>query len=533
MAGEHPLIESFCSKGGRMPKIVKQFTKFVFPFKFDPEKIAPELATIKNKKGAEFKVFERFSQKTESLREGLDMMLREDGGSAKIADCYKLNINCRRYFSLPARKEEPMDFTARQAGASALGVAITELKLYFFESKIGFAEIECEYTSDEIEDYLELNYFICEAKSDKNRFVCHEKIWNEETKTKDIVDTDFTVEDLLDKLLSYASTCEGAVEFSYRKDKPMIYSHLLVDEKPEDINDLLQHLTKNYKESYRFDDSCTKIKSLHPFENSYWTGSLNGATNISFLTGDDITDNFFKENFNVKARNTYYFLFLNVLHQRHAVTDIMGRMGHLDRLVNDFYVMDKQLRQARKYEAEAINLKFRAFFKCPSTIEHVNDYYDMLQGAFQVGAFYDNFKADISSLQSICSKYVERINERDKKIKARKSAKTEIFVSIFAAIVAEVTLFNNSWALVEKVVGHSISFWNPGVLILCATLVSPLVTVFVNVNKQRGEIKRLTKSINEEQAEKLVEDDKQRRTRARFLAKVKKTHNKQNRGKKA
>jgi len=43
----------------------------------------------------------------------------------------------------------------------------------------------------------------------------------------------------------------------------------------------------------------------------------------------------------------------------------------------------------------------------------------------------------------------------------------------------------------------------------------------------------LTKSINEEQAEKLVEDDKQRRTRARFLAKVKKTHNKQNRGKKA
>ncbi len=515
-----------------MPKIVKQFTKFVFPFKFDAKKVAPGRAVIENKKGGQFNVFEKFSQKTESLREGLDMMLDENGGSAKIADCYKLNINCRRYFSLPPKKDSAIEFKSRQSGSQVLQVAITEIKIYLFESQVGFAEIECEYKSDSISEYLDLNYFICEAKSDKNYFVYHEKIWNEQTRSNDIVDTEFTVEELLGKIFAYVATEDGAVEFSYNKAKPKLYSYILADEKPENINELLYHLTKNYKESYQFDDSCTKIKSLHPFENSYWVGSLNGATNISFLTGNEITDGFFKDNFYTKAKNTYYFLFLNVLHQRHAVTDIMGRMGHLDRLVNDYYIMDKQLRLARKYEAEAINLKFRAFFKCPSSIEHINDYYDMLQNAFQVSAFYDNFKSDITNLQGICSKYVERINEREKKIKARKSAKTEIFVSIFAALVAEVTLFNNSWALVEKVVGHSISFWNPGVLILCATLVSPLVTVFVNVNKQRGEIKRLTASINEEQTENLVEDDKQRRTRARFLAKVKKSHCKQNKKKK-
>ena len=509
-----------------MSKIVRQFTKFVFPFKFDANKVSPERAVIENKKGGSLNVFERFSQKTESLREGLDLMLDENGGSAKIADCYKLNINCRKYFSLPPKKEECLEFTSRQAGSDTMRVAITELKLYLFESQIGFAEIECEYDSDSIDDYLQLNYFICEAKSDKNRFVCHEKIWNEETKTKDIVDTEFTVEDLLNKLLSYAASDQSAVEFSYRRAKPLIYSYVLADEKPEDINELLQHLTKNYKDSYRFDDSCSKIKSLHPFENSYWVASLNGATNISFLTGNDITDGFFKDNFYVKCKHTYYFLFLNVLHQRHSVTDIMGRMGHLDRLVNDYYIMDKQLRLARKYEAEAINLKFRAFFKSPSSIEHINDYYDMIQNAFQVSAFYDNFKTDISNLQNICSKYVERIKERDKKIKARKTAKTEIFVSIFAAIVAEVTLFNNSWALVEKVLGHSISFWTPGVLILCGTIISPLITVFVSVGKQVTEIRRLTALINEEYAEKLVEDDKRRKARAHFLAKVKKRHRK-------
>ncbi len=505
-----------------MPKIVKHFTKFVFPFKFDAEKIAPDRAVIENKKGGRLNVFERFSQKTESLREGLDMMLNEDGGSAKIADCYKLNINCRKYFSLPPKKEAFLQFTSRQAGASTMQVAITDLKLYLFESQVGFAEIECEYKSDSIDDYLDLNYFICEAKSNKNRFVCYEKIWDAETKTNNVKETEFSVEELLNKLLSYATTCEGAVQFSYRKSKPMVYSYILADEKPENINELLQHLTKNYKDSYHFDDSCSKIKSLHPFENSYWVGSLNGATNISFLTGDEITDGFFRDNFYVKAKHTYYFLFLNVLHQRHAVTDIMGRMGHLDRLVNDYYVMDKQLRLARKYEAEAISLKFRAFFKCPSSIEHINDYYDMLQNAFQVSAFYDNFKSDITNLQGICSKYVERINEREKKIKARKAAKTEIFVSIFAALVAEVTLFNNSWALVEKVLGHSISFLTPGVLILCATIISPLITVFVNTSKQVQEIKRLTKLINDEQVENLVEDDKERRAKGRFIAKTQK-----------
>ena len=509
-----------------MPKIVRQFTKFIFPFKFDAEKIAPASATVENKKGVKLEVFEKFSLKTEALREGLELMLDEGGGSAKIADCYKLNINCRRYFSLPPRKETALEFTSRKADASSMQVAITDLKLYFFESQVGFAEIECEYESDSIDDYLELNYFICEAKSEKNRFVCREQVWNEETKTKDEVTTEFTVEELLDKLLSFASCVEGAVEFSYHKAKPLVYSYLLVDEKPDDIGELLQHLTKNYKESYRFDESCTKIKSVHPFENSYWTSSLNGATNISFLTGDPITDGFFRDSFYVKAKDTYYFLFLNVLHQRHAVTDIMGKMGHIDRLVNDYQIMEKQLKLARKYEAEAINLKFRAFFKCPSTVEHVNDYYDMLQGALQVGAFYDNFKSDISNLQSICSKYVERIKERDKKIKARKTAKTEIFVSIFAAIVAEVTLFNNSWALVEKVLGHSISFWTPGVLILCGTIISPLITVFVSVGKQVTEIKRLTALIDEEYAEKLVEDDKRRKARAHFLAKVKKRHSK-------
>lgn len=505
-----------------MAKIVKQFTKFIFPFQFDKEQVIPQTAQIQNKKGVFFNVFEQFTQHTESLREGLELLLSERGGKSKIGECYKLSINCRKEFSLPPRKEELLSFVYRQSGGDAAKVAITEVKFYFFESQIGFAEIECAYESDDIDEYIALNYFIGEVKSDKNEFIYHEKVWNEETRQSMVEDRKFLMLDLLKKLAAKASKKENAIEFINENGKPMVYSYLLVDEKPTDLPVLLQHLAKNYKHSYKFEASCAKTQQLHPFKNSYWTSSLNGAINLSHLTEDEITDHFFADDFYIKAKNTYYFLFLTILHQRYAINKVMGKMGKLDSLSNDYYVMENQLKEARRCEAEAINLKFRAFFKCPSFVEHINEYYNMLYQTFEVGAMYDNFSTDITSLQNICSTYVQRIKAREEKFKKRKDAKVEIFVSIFGAIVAEVTLFNNSWAVVEKVLGRSIAFWSPGILILLGTLVSPLITIFINVAKKRTEIKQLTEQIEAEEKDNLVEDDKKRRRMGKLKKKGKK-----------
>ncbi len=498
-----------------MAEIVKQFTKFVFPFEFERDGVVPTQAQTENKKGERIPVFELFSQPCESLREGLEGMLSKEGGTAKIADCYQLNINCRKLFDLPARKTDRLDFVGRQAGVAPMPVAISEVKLYFFESGVGFAELECEYQSKDLDEYLNLNYFICEAKSDKNRFVCHEKVWNAETGVAEICDKEFTVASLLDKLFATICVQEGAIKPLYQKSKPLVYSYLLLDGKPEGVSELLQHLTKNYKDSYKFDDSCTKIKTVHPFENSYWTSSLNGATNLSYLTGDATTDSFFTNDFYAKSKGTYYFLFLNVLHQRYAVMRIMGEMGALDRLSHDYVVMERELRMARRLEEKAINLKFRAFFKCPSTVEHINQYYDMLYDSLQVGVFYDSFTSDIKNLQNICNKYVERIQTREDRIKKRKAAKIEIFVAIFGVLVAEVSLFNNSWALIEKVLGRTVEFWSAPIIIMLGALLSPLISIVLDVKKKMMEIKRLSKLIEVEQDDDMVEDDRARRKRER------------------
>ena len=508
-----------------MAKIVKQYTKFIFPFTYEKEHVAPGKAILMSKKGAQISIFEPFSQSTEALRDGLDALLSQEGGASKIADCYRLNINCRRDFNLPPRKNEQLSFISRQSD-EVMKVAITDLKLYFFESSVGFAELECEYESDSLDEYIHLNYFIGEAKSDKNRFIYHEKVWNEEKKDNEVNDRFFTVESLLDSVFAKLSLQKDAVKLNYRKSKPMIYSYVLLDQRPENMGEVIHNIANNYKLSYKFDDSCAKVKTLTPFENSTWAASLNGVVNVSFLTGDEITDSFFTSDFLVKTRNTYFFLYLNIIHQRGAVIRLMGEMGQLDRLENDYYVMDDQLRIARRYEMEAINLKFRAFFRCPSTYDHINNYYDMLYSAYQIGDYYDHFSADMSNLQGICSKYVERIKERDKRFKQIRSARAEIFISVFGAVVGTVTLFNNSWSLVEKVMGHAISFLNPGILILCLTLISSLITIAVNVSKKIGEIKSLKKLIATEQKENLVEDDKYRKIKGRLISRIDKKNQK-------
>jgi hypothetical protein len=389
-------------------------------------------------------------------------------------------------------------------------VAITDVKFYLFESDIGFVELEFEYESSDIEDYVNLNYFTTEIKSDKNHFVYHEKVWNEQSRATEVHDKEFTVDMLLEKVFEAVTVNSDAIDRTYKKSKPIIYSHLLLDEAPEDAKDLLRNLSKNYKDSYKYDDTCSDSKILHPFENSYWTASLNGATNLSYLTGDSITDEFFTNNFYSKTKGTYYFLFLNVLHQRYSIMRIMGEMGTLDRLSNNYVVMEKELRMARRLEAKAINLNFRAFFKYPSSIDHVNQYYDMIYAAMQVDFIYNSFTADINNLQNICNKYVERIKNRDERLKMRREVKIEIFIALFGVVLAEISVFNDSWALIERVMGHPLEFWSTPILILIGALMTPIITIILDVKKKIVEIKRLSKLLDTEKEDGLVEDDKMR-----------------------
>lgn len=501
--------------------IVKQFTKFIFPFRYSAVKTELATKSIINAKGKEIFLFEQFSQRSYELRQGLSELLDMNGGSAKIADCFALNYDARTHFGLPSRLEEFMPFYCRGKGTKeSFGVAIKSVKVFLFESEVGFVEIECRYQSNSINDYINCNYFLCELKADQNIFAGTRHIWNSETASKEEVAFSFSMKDLVHQVLSHIEGVrdmkhDGVPEFA--DEKGIIYSYLLLDKKPENLDDLLFHLRKNYKESYQAKLYSNRVDPYvqQQFENSYWTASFNGAVNVSFLTDDKTTDSFFSQGFPAKLHDTYYSLFIHVLHQRYAIMKFMGDIGTLDKLEMDYGVMRNQLKIANIYKTRAANLKFRAFFLLPSCVEHINDYYNLLYRAYQIRNLSTSFNNDLTSLQELCDVYVARIKKREERIKERRKAKAEIFVSIFGTVVAVAALLNSYWGILEKAFGKEFSFWSAPVLLAAITLLLPVITIIVDVIFRVKDIRKITEILNNEVKDNLVEGDRVRRHRKR------------------
>ncbi len=506
-------------------KIIYQFTDFVFPFRYQIGS-DPGDAAFTSAKGASVKLFERFSQESRELRQGISDLLSEDGGSAKIADCFRLSNNARAHFGLPRRLSDPLVFLSREG--KEYGVAIEGIKLYLFESGVGFVDVECRYKSDSAEDYINCNYFLCEMKSEANRFEGKRQIWNDTIKQKQDEPYRFSMLELIHAVLGYV---EGVRDMkhdgppAYKEEKGIIYSYLLLDRKPQDFEDFLFHARKNYKESYRFPRPAEGKPDPYvrqQFENSYWAASFNGAVNVSWLTGEETTDSFFRDSFPPKLHATYFSLFLHILHQRHALLKFIGEMGTLDKLALDYGVMKQQLKKANAYRAAAANLKFRAFFLMPSGIEHVNDYFNLLYRTFQIKAIYDSFSNDLQAVREICDSYVVRIKAREEKLRARRKARIGVFVSVFGTVVSVAALLNSYWGIIEKISGHAVSFFSVEVLAAVVAILLPVITVAVDVFIQAREIHLMSLDLKDEVKDELVETDRLRRKRKRMRRKASK-----------
>ncbi len=504
--------------------IVRQFTKFIYPFKYknnDPSRRLDE--TQLSSKGSVMRLWERCGIDGSDLREGISEFFSDMEGecSARIADCYKINANCRTVLNLPKKPSDILQFSHRNRKES-FSVAITDARLYMFESEVGFAEFTCEYKSTDFSDYVECNYFISEIKSESSRFSFTKR-------AADLSEAEitFTPNELFQKIISYVGEAGyfDGVGTAFSIKKPIIYSHILFDSRPQDIENVLFLARKNYKDSYKLPQSEYIINEnpyiFQSFENSYWATSLNGATNISFLTGDKKTDEFFFTNFPSKLSASYYHLFLSVLHQKYLMRHLSAKMGCLDKIEKNYSVMNAQLKTGREYQQQAASLKFRAFFKNPSNVEHINKYYNLISNTYEIDLTFKSFNEDLNSIVSICDSYVTRIKQRDDKKQKLRKEKIEVFVSVFGSLVAFATLFNSSWAILEKAFGKTLSFLTPQVLIVLGALLVPIFTIFFNVRGRLIEIRYLTKSLNDEIKEGLVEDDGERKARSKKKKRVK------------
>lgn len=491
-------------------KIKKQFTKFLYPFHYDAKITDLDGVTTAGRNG-DLSVFVAFSQQSEQLRGGLAELLSMDGGSAQICKCYKVNDAARSLFSLPKRASEPVKLHIRQDKADeSHEIRITDLKIYLFESEVGFAEVEIECVGDELAEVMDCNYFIGELKSEKNYFTYKKATKTSKDSPEIVTETQFALGDLFGELLKYVGNAIGVGKSSeFLKSKALIFSYVLFDKEPRNIGEILFNLRENYKQSYKAPQAATDLSDRHvcqQFGNSYFGASYNGAVNVSYMVDDDKTNNFFADNFYSSLKNTYYSLFLNVLHQRYAIMKFIRDMGHLDQLENDYEKMKYQLRIAKLYQAKIANLKFRDFFLMPSLIEHVNNYFNLLYKTFEIAELERSLNTDLSSIAAICETYVQRIKEREKTVATRKKAKIGIFVSLFGMLVGVMDLIDSYWSVLEKSLGWPVTFFSPQILLIIGLLLLPVVTVIVQISYEIADLRKKGKALRTEEENDLVEE---------------------------
>lgn len=501
-------------------KYIDGVTKVIVPFQFDYknydernddivsevsksfiEKLKLDKYVYTNAKGKKVQPFIKISLIPNNLYGELDSIMRNnnkyiafgkdnndpEGDNSKIVDIYELKRDdAREEFLLHKNPNIKYECKYVDNGIEKkIVVSIENIRVFLFETLDGFLEYECKYEAENADDYLNTNFSLCEINNEKYKFTYKKKVSKDEE-----IDCSFTLKEISNKIFEILGKdnihnfdehiTSDEVSFTYH---PQIFSYVLFDKKPSntnDINELLFNIRKNFKGSFKFPtESINSDKyTYQSFDNSYWAFSLNAAVNVSFLTDDDATDKFFKEQFESSILSTYYFLYMCVLNQRYGIIIQKGKLGQLDEYGGNYMKRKLQLKKTQFYKTNALKFKYKAFFKSPSEEEHINDYFRKLSISQNIYESYTSFVSDLNDTETIYSTLLKKANDDQDEIKKVSNYEQDMFIALIGNVVAICQLLMAKAALL----GNGIKWYD--MIINAILVILPILTMIMNTNSK-------------------------------------------------
>lgn len=436
---------------------------------------------------------EEQNENKEQANEYLSIFITGDekthSNSGTIVDIYEVKSDEREFFSLNRRPNATYKYSFRENGIQkSVNISIPKIRIFLFESNAGFLEIEFEYEDNTIdaETYLSTNYSLSRINHSNSDFYWNKK--ENDNKTQEIT---FDIRQLIEHIFS--RDIMGSVhnigeyyvgekvDFDYT---PQVFTYALFDKKPKNIDELLFSIKKNFKGSFKFpnDEKTLNKFSYQVFDNSYWAHSLNVAANISFLTENEATNNFFENDFINRLKSTYYFLYMCVLNQKYGIIIQKGKLSQFDDYDTDYYSMKGELKKVQKYKMEALKFKYKAFFKTPSNEEHINDYYRQLGISKNIQELYTSFMDDLSTNETVYSTLVKKMTDDQEEVAKVFSCERDMFVSLIASVVAICQLLMAKATLI----GTGIKWYD--ILINAILVIIPIINLGISMESKLGQI---------------------------------------------
>ena len=280
---------------------MKNFTKIIIPFKttkaYFKDGVDVKVKYMKESKGESV---EKTKDKwlltkinSQYLLENVANKISDEENPAQIGRSFILNNEIKHRMGLP---KNGLAIFYPRGFKEGININFGQACLHFFETNIGFFEIEFSVESENINDYINANYFLSELKSTKN-LICFEEKKQDRIEQKNI-----TFSEIINNIfegLEGVESFESDGKMSFIDKKPLIYGYCFVKDKDVMLNtiNIAKH---NYKSSYKV-YNCGENYSF--FDNSLIGASDLGVINISCETEDEETNSFFKTTYITNFKN--------------------------------------------------------------------------------------------------------------------------------------------------------------------------------------------------------------------------------------
>lgn len=474
-------------------KVLQNFTCVFFPFRFSAEHLRQEefRKPITKRNGKQAPLWNPDPLQSYHLKENVAAMLGRGTEFGTIGQVYILNDSVRRELDIPEVRDRVL-FSCRGRDDPSV-LFLQSVRLSLFCSGVGFLEFTFSYDTADVQEISDLNYFLCEVKSEDNALTYEKRLGKEQRVTQRM-----TMLELVKKL----TDCLDAVEdfdtqsgLHYVDNKPLIFTYLLFQNMPSDLGALLFRLRTNFKASYQVPTQQLTLQEtagiFHPFENVYWGTSLNGVVCCAALTGNTSTDTFFRDTFPGNLRETYFQLFRLRQHQRYAIQNYQRLFVTADDGLDtgEDAAVQRAYARIRGLQGRSTTFHLKCLYMDPSSVEHINAFDRFLEKSLHIQESLSDFTENIGRLDVIAAAAREKIQARQARDRHAKELRRERTIYMITALWSCVVFLESAWGLVENLLNQELTFHSGWIVLPFAITALPVLEILLQLRRRNQEVK--------------------------------------------
>ncbi len=213
----------------------------------------------------------------------------------------------------------------------------------------------------------------------------------------------------------------------------------VLDGATEDMQNKLTVMANAFKGTYK--SVTDTLDTVHAFDNSYWAASARGVCNISHFTDDAVTNEFFSSTFVSNTKQHYFVLYLLALNRYYTLCKRLGQMSAMN--TKRDIESEEDISKAKEFMLELSRkndlFDLRCCFDVASSINHINDVYDMYNKALNIGGLTKQCQASSKALKGLEKYY----SDKHEQACEEKQMRSSIFVFIIAQILGAFSLYKS------------------------------------------------------------------------------------------